>query len=52
MRSPSIVLVDFSAAFGFMTRIELRAEKLDYHSDWFNVVAGAPHVSQFYCVVE
>ena len=28
---------DFNAAFGFMTRSALAAEKLDHHPEWFNV---------------
>ena len=28
---------DFTAAFGFMTRCALTAEKLDHHPEWFNV---------------
>jgi 4a-hydroxytetrahydrobiopterin dehydratase len=28
---------DFSAAFGFMARFALAAEKLDHHPDWSNV---------------
>jgi 4a-hydroxytetrahydrobiopterin dehydratase len=28
---------DFSAAFGFMARAALAAEKLDHHPDWTNV---------------
>jgi 4a-hydroxytetrahydrobiopterin dehydratase len=28
---------DFSAAFGFMARAALVAEKLDHHPEWFNV---------------
>jgi 4a-hydroxytetrahydrobiopterin dehydratase len=28
---------DFSAAFGFMTRAALAAEKMDHHPDWSNV---------------
>ena len=28
---------DFNAAFGFMTRIALAAERADPHPEWFNV---------------
>jgi len=28
---------DFNAAFGFMTRVALLADKLDHHPEWFNV---------------
>jgi 4a-hydroxytetrahydrobiopterin dehydratase len=28
---------DFNAAFGFMTRVGLMAEKLDHHPEWSNV---------------
>ncbi len=28
---------DFSAAFGFMTRVALIAENRDHHPEWFNV---------------
>jgi 4a-hydroxytetrahydrobiopterin dehydratase len=28
---------DFSAAFGFMTRVALAAEKADHHPEWTNV---------------
>src|SRR5436190_14188461 len=31
------VFKDFNAAFGFMTRAALIAEKLDHHPEWFNV---------------
>jgi 4a-hydroxytetrahydrobiopterin dehydratase len=31
------VFADFNAAFGFMTRAALMAEKLDHHPEWFNV---------------
>ncbi len=28
---------DFNAAFGWMTRVALLAEKIDHHPEWFNV---------------
>lgn len=28
---------DFNEAFGFMTRIALKADKIDHHPEWFNV---------------
>ena len=28
---------DFNTAFGFMTRVAIRAEQLDHHPEWFNV---------------
>ena len=28
---------DFTAAFGWMTRMAIMAEKLDHHPEWFNV---------------
>ena len=28
---------DFNAAFGFMGRVALAAEKADHHPEWFNV---------------
>jgi 4a-hydroxytetrahydrobiopterin dehydratase len=28
---------DFNEAFGFMTRVALKAEKMDHHPEWFNV---------------
>lgn len=31
------VFSDFNAAFGFMTRCALLAEKMDHHPDWRNV---------------
>src|SRR5436190_24334806 len=35
--SKKFVFKDFNAAFGFMTRAALIAEKLDHHPEWFNV---------------
>ena len=28
---------DFNAAFGFMTRVAIYADKADHHPEWFNV---------------
>jgi 4a-hydroxytetrahydrobiopterin dehydratase len=33
----SFKFADFGAAFGFMTRVALEAEKADHHPDWGNV---------------
>ena len=33
----SLKFKDFNAAFGFMSRIALMAEKMDHHPEWFNV---------------
>jgi 4a-hydroxytetrahydrobiopterin dehydratase len=33
----TFTFADFSAAFGFMTRAALAAEKLDHHPEWRNV---------------
>ena len=30
-------LADFNAAFGFMSRVAIKAEKMDHHPEWFNV---------------
>lgn len=28
---------NFNAAFGFMSRVAMKAEKMDHHPEWFNV---------------
>merc|ERR1712126_736187 len=28
---------DFNQAFGFMSRVAIRADKMDHHPEWFNV---------------
>ncbi len=33
----SFKFADFNAAFAFMTRAALMAEKIDHHPEWFNV---------------
>jgi 4a-hydroxytetrahydrobiopterin dehydratase len=33
----SLAFEDFNAAFGFMTRVALLAERMDHHPEWFNV---------------
>ena len=33
----TFVFADFNAAFGFMTRAALVAEKMDHHPEWLNV---------------
>jgi 4a-hydroxytetrahydrobiopterin dehydratase len=35
--SKTFTFADFSAAFGFMTRAAIAAERLDHHPEWFNV---------------
>ncbi|MET1755435.1 4a-hydroxytetrahydrobiopterin dehydratase [Novosphingobium sp. RD2P27] len=33
----SLQFADFNAAFGFMTRVAIQADKADHHPEWFNV---------------
>jgi 4a-hydroxytetrahydrobiopterin dehydratase len=33
----TFVFADFNAAFGFMTRVALEAEKRDHHPEWTNI---------------
>jgi len=35
--SRSLIFKDFNAAFGFMTRVALMADKMDHHPEWSNV---------------
>ncbi len=35
--SKTYLFADFNEAFGFMTRVALKADKLDHHPEWFNV---------------
>lgn len=35
--SRTFLFADFNAAFGFMTRVALYADKADHHPEWFNV---------------
>lgn len=33
----SLRFADFNAAFGFMSRVALKAEQMNHHPEWFNV---------------
>ena len=33
----TVIFSDFNAAFGFMTRVALMADKMDHHPEWSNV---------------
>ena len=35
--SKSFTFADFNAAFGWMARVALVAEKINHHPEWFNV---------------
>ena len=35
--SRTLIFNDFNAAFGFMTRVALMADKMDHHPEWSNV---------------
>lgn len=35
--SKTFTFADFNAAFGFMTRVAMVAEKMDHHPEWKNV---------------
>ena len=34
--SKEFVFSDFNSAFGWMTRVALKAEKMNHHPEWFN----------------
>ena len=33
----TFTFTDFNAAFGFMTRVAIKAEQMNHHPEWFNV---------------
>ncbi|WP_376697923.1 4a-hydroxytetrahydrobiopterin dehydratase [Burkholderia stagnalis] len=33
----SLRFADFNEAFGFMTRVAIKAQEMDHHPEWFNV---------------
>jgi 4a-hydroxytetrahydrobiopterin dehydratase len=33
----SLKFADFNEAFGFMTRVAIKAQEMDHHPEWFNV---------------
>jgi 4a-hydroxytetrahydrobiopterin dehydratase len=33
----SFRFADFNSAFGFMTRVAMKADQIDHHPEWFNV---------------
>jgi 4a-hydroxytetrahydrobiopterin dehydratase len=33
----TLTFPDFNAAFGFMTKVALKAEAMNHHPEWFNV---------------
>ena len=35
----TFIFADFKQAFGWMTRVALKAEQMDHHPEWFNVYA-------------
>lgn len=37
------IFKDFNQAFGFMTRVALKADKVDHHPEWFNVYNKVNH---------
>jgi 4a-hydroxytetrahydrobiopterin dehydratase len=39
---------DFNAAFGFMTRVAIQADKVDHHPEWFNVSFYVSYIQYIY----
>ncbi len=35
--SASLRFADFNEAFGFMTRVAIKAQEMNHHPEWFNV---------------
>jgi 4a-hydroxytetrahydrobiopterin dehydratase len=33
----TLKFADFNEAFGFMTRVAIKAQEMDHHPEWFNV---------------
>lgn len=33
----NLEFADFNEAFGFMTRVAIKAQEMDHHPEWFNV---------------
>jgi 4a-hydroxytetrahydrobiopterin dehydratase len=33
----TLEFADFNEAFGFMTRVAIKAQEMDHHPEWFNV---------------
>ena len=36
----SLEFADFNEAFGFMTRVAIKAQEMDHHPEWFNVYSN------------
>ena len=42
------IFKDFNQAFGFMTRVALKADKVDHHPEWFNVYNKVNHCYHYH----
>ena len=45
-------IVLYFQAFGFMTRVALKADKMDHHPEWFNVYNKVSHSYFFKCTID